>query len=139
MVARAILAEVKAGRGSPHGGVFLDIASRLPAEKIKAKLINNRVLSEPAVDQLSNEQVLDYIDWDGQAYFSQEDGNVIKGIPHNRFLVTVLQAMGLSPEDYEIEGAPGYGSTSTSGRDGNLWAIDYDLSQVGNILPGIDS
>ena len=29
-VARAINAEVKAGRGSPHGGVFLDIASRLP-------------------------------------------------------------------------------------------------------------
>ena len=38
VVARAILAEVKAGRGSPHGGVFLDIASRLPADKIKAKL-----------------------------------------------------------------------------------------------------
>ncbi|HLZ96281.1 MAG TPA: FAD-binding protein, partial [Candidatus Dormibacteraeota bacterium] len=30
-VARAITAEVKAGRGSPHGGVFLDIASRRPA------------------------------------------------------------------------------------------------------------
>ena len=29
-VARSIRAEVKAGRGSPHGGVFLDIASRLP-------------------------------------------------------------------------------------------------------------
>ena len=27
-VARAITAEIKAGRGSPHGGVFLDIASR---------------------------------------------------------------------------------------------------------------
>ncbi|HEY5939042.1 MAG TPA: FAD-binding protein, partial [Kofleriaceae bacterium] len=37
-VARAITAEVKAGRGSPHGGVFLDIASRLPAEAIKRKL-----------------------------------------------------------------------------------------------------
>src|SRR5215467_7348063 len=33
-VARANNAEVKAGRGSPHGGVFLDIASRLPAEEI---------------------------------------------------------------------------------------------------------
>ena len=29
-VARAINSEVKAGRGSPHGGVFLDISSRLP-------------------------------------------------------------------------------------------------------------
>ena len=30
-VARAINSEVKAGRGSPHGGVFLDIASRRSA------------------------------------------------------------------------------------------------------------
>ncbi|RLU99432.1 fumarate reductase/succinate dehydrogenase flavoprotein subunit [Streptomyces griseocarneus] len=37
-VARAINAEVKAGRGSPHGGVFLDISSRLPAEEIRRKL-----------------------------------------------------------------------------------------------------
>ena len=44
---------------------------------------------------------LDYIDWDGRAYFSQENGNVIKGIPHNQFLVTALQAMGLAPADYE--------------------------------------
>jgi succinate dehydrogenase / fumarate reductase flavoprotein subunit len=37
-VARAINSEVKAGRNSPHGGVFLDIASRLPAEEIKRRL-----------------------------------------------------------------------------------------------------
>jgi len=37
-VARSINAEVKAGRGSPHGGVFLDIASRQPADFIKRKL-----------------------------------------------------------------------------------------------------
>jgi len=37
-VARANNAEVKAGRGSPHGGVFLDIASRLPAEEILSRL-----------------------------------------------------------------------------------------------------
>jgi len=37
-VARAIHAEVRAGRGSPHGGVFLDIASRRPAEYIKRRL-----------------------------------------------------------------------------------------------------
>ena len=80
---------------------------------------------------------LDYIDWDGKAYFSQEDGNVIKGVPHNRFLVTVLQAMGLSPTDYERDGKPGYGSTSTSGRDGNAWPVDYDMASVGQILPGI--
>ncbi|MDA3021150.1 MAG: fumarate reductase/succinate dehydrogenase flavoprotein subunit [Actinomycetota bacterium] len=37
-VSRAINAEVKAGRGSPHGGVFLDVSKRLTAETIKAKL-----------------------------------------------------------------------------------------------------
>ncbi|PYT36685.1 MAG: fumarate reductase/succinate dehydrogenase flavoprotein subunit [Acidobacteria bacterium] len=38
VVARAITQEVNEGRGSPHGGVFLDIASRLPAETIRRKL-----------------------------------------------------------------------------------------------------
>ncbi|MEV6487200.1 fumarate reductase/succinate dehydrogenase flavoprotein subunit [Actinoplanes sp. NPDC051633] len=37
-VARAINSEVKAGRGSKSGGVFLDIASRLPAEEIQRRL-----------------------------------------------------------------------------------------------------
>jgi len=37
-VARAINSEVKAGRGSTHGGVYLDIASRRPAEYIKRRL-----------------------------------------------------------------------------------------------------
>ncbi|MFF8976860.1 fumarate reductase/succinate dehydrogenase flavoprotein subunit [Streptomyces cellulosae] len=37
-VARAINAEVKAGRGSPHGGVFLDVSTRMPAEVVKRRL-----------------------------------------------------------------------------------------------------
>ncbi len=37
-VARAINSEIKAGRGSPHGGVFLDIASRRDAEFIRRRL-----------------------------------------------------------------------------------------------------
>jgi succinate dehydrogenase / fumarate reductase flavoprotein subunit len=37
-VARAINAEVKAGRGTPAGGVYLDIASRRPAEFILKRL-----------------------------------------------------------------------------------------------------
>jgi succinate dehydrogenase flavoprotein subunit len=37
-VARAINSEVKAGRGSPHGGVFLDIASRRDADYITRRL-----------------------------------------------------------------------------------------------------
>ncbi len=38
VVARAIRKEVKAGKGSPHGGAFLDIATRRSAEDIKRKL-----------------------------------------------------------------------------------------------------
>jgi succinate dehydrogenase / fumarate reductase flavoprotein subunit len=37
-VARAINTEVKEGRGSPHGGVFLDVASRRSADDIKRRL-----------------------------------------------------------------------------------------------------
>ncbi|MBI3457290.1 MAG: fumarate reductase/succinate dehydrogenase flavoprotein subunit [Candidatus Rokubacteria bacterium] len=37
-VARAINAEIKAGRGSAHGGVYLDIASRRSADYIKRRL-----------------------------------------------------------------------------------------------------
>ena len=38
VVARAINAEVNAGRGSKHGGAYLDIASRRSADDIKKKL-----------------------------------------------------------------------------------------------------
>jgi succinate dehydrogenase / fumarate reductase flavoprotein subunit len=37
-VARAINSEVKAGRGTPHGGVYLDVSTRLSPEVIKKKL-----------------------------------------------------------------------------------------------------
>src|SRR5215813_6950503 len=37
-VARAINSEVKAGRGTPHGGVYLDIASRRDADYIRRRL-----------------------------------------------------------------------------------------------------
>jgi len=38
VVARAISQEVREGRGSPHGGAFLDIASRRQPEEIRKKL-----------------------------------------------------------------------------------------------------
>jgi succinate dehydrogenase / fumarate reductase flavoprotein subunit len=37
-VARSINSEIKAGRGSPHGGVFLDVSSRMPAAEILRRL-----------------------------------------------------------------------------------------------------
>jgi succinate dehydrogenase / fumarate reductase flavoprotein subunit len=38
VVARAITQEVREGRGSPHGGAFLDLASRRKPEEIRRKL-----------------------------------------------------------------------------------------------------
>lgn len=78
---------------------------------------------------------LDFIEWDSPLYFSQNGGHVIRGIPHNRFLVSVLQAMGLSPNDYEQGGQPGYGSTETVGKSANTHAVDYDFSRIGDPLP----
>jgi succinate dehydrogenase / fumarate reductase, flavoprotein subunit len=37
-VARSINSEIKADRGSPHGGVFLDVSTRMPAAEIMARL-----------------------------------------------------------------------------------------------------
>jgi len=38
VVTKAIFKEIKEGRGSPHGGVFLDISSQRPVDYIKRKL-----------------------------------------------------------------------------------------------------
>jgi succinate dehydrogenase / fumarate reductase, flavoprotein subunit len=37
-VARSINSEIKADRGSPHGGVFLDVSTRMPAAEIMRRL-----------------------------------------------------------------------------------------------------
>jgi hypothetical protein len=80
---------------------------------------------------------IDYIDWNRPVKFHQEDGPVIEGVPYNRLLVTLLQAFGLSPSDYERDGQPGYGSYETSGKTTTAHAIDYDASQYGAVLPGL--
>ncbi len=78
---------------------------------------------------------VDYIDWNGKAYFGQNGGTVIKGIAHNRLLVTLLRSMGLSANDYESQGKPGYGSDSTIGKSASSWPTDY--SHLGDMFPGI--
>jgi hypothetical protein len=79
---------------------------------------------------------LDYIDWLGQrSYFAQEGGNAITGIPHNQLCNTILQAMGLVPEDYE-RGRRGFGIIDPVNKGADMpraWKMD----RVGDILPGI--
>jgi succinate dehydrogenase/fumarate reductase flavoprotein subunit len=47
---RAIYAEVQAGRGSPHGGVFLDFRATLPAELQEAFGPVIRILADQGID-----------------------------------------------------------------------------------------
>lgn len=78
----------------------------------------------------------DYIDWSQQyANPIPEWGVLSPGIPHNRWLVTMLQAMGLRPQDYERGGAPGYGHGQAISTPYN-WP-GWDTSQLGSPLPGI--
>jgi hypothetical protein len=80
---------------------------------------------------------IDYSKWQGEYANPIEHGVLIPGLPHNRFLVTCMQAMGLRPEDYEEGGTPGYGSqASVEPADG--WATsDWELDEIGNPLPGV--
>ncbi len=64
-------------------------------------------------------------------------GVLIPGMPHNRLLVTILQAMGLSPADYERDGRAGYGHSEFFDGAYNLSANEYTIGSIGEPLPGI--
>jgi hypothetical protein len=80
---------------------------------------------------------IDYCDWTNGEGNPIEHGILIPGLPHNRFLVTCMQAMGLTPADYEEPGVPGYASQEIVdppyGWDSSWW----DLSHIGDPLPGV--
>ncbi len=85
---------------------------------------------------LKSGRYIDYVDHDRPIRFRQHDGSVVEGVQYNRLLVTVLQAMGLSPDEYEREAGRGYGETRTIEK-GDGFARDYDDSNVGDPLPDI--
>jgi hypothetical protein len=87
--------------------------------------------------RLRTGQYLDFIDWEAPLASTQENGPIVEGVPHNRLLVTLLQAFGLRPHEYERFGRPGYGSYSTVGKSSRDFAIDYDASRHGDVLPGV--
>lgn len=80
---------------------------------------------------------IDYIDWRRPIVRVEQDGPMIEGVPYNRLLVSILQAMGLTPADYVRDGQPGYGSYAQYGKDARSFAVDYDASQHGLPLPGL--
>lgn len=95
------------------------------------------VLAGSAGGYFDTGRYIDYIDWNRNVKFSQHNGMVIEGVPYNRLMVTILQAFGLGPEDYEREVGQGYGETRTLGKPSDAFAVDYDFSRIGDVLPGI--
>lgn len=85
---------------------------------------------------LKTGRYLDYVDYERRVRFSQHGGNVIEGVQYNRLLVTIMQAMGMTPEEYEREPGRGFGEYRTIGK-GDGFARDYDESNVGEALPDI--
>ena len=85
---------------------------------------------------LNTGRFIDYVDYDRPIRFRQHDGSVIEGVQYNRWVVTMMQAMGLQPSEYEREAGRGYGEYRTVGKDDGF-AKDYDESNVGQVLPDI--
>jgi hypothetical protein len=79
---------------------------------------------------------VDYTDWDNDYANAAGGGVIIPGVAHNRFLVTVMQAMGLEPTDYERDGRPGYGEREVTGW-GSYPPAPSDTSNMGVPLPGL--
>ncbi|MEM9075069.1 MAG: hypothetical protein AAGE52_41615, partial [Myxococcota bacterium] len=85
---------------------------------------------------LKSGRYIDYIDYERPVRFRQHDGAVIEGVQYNRLLVTLMQAMGLAPGEYERVAGRGYGELGTLEK-GSGWATDYDDSNVGEPLPDL--
>ena len=62
---------------------------------------------------------------------------MIEGVQYNRLLVTIMQAMGLTPDEYERVPGRGFGELGIIEKDPGAWAVDYDDSNVGEPLPDI--
>lgn len=124
------------------GKTFLDNSIVMWGNELGMNHLNWSIptlLAGSAGGALNPGRYIDYIDWNRPVKFRQEDGPVIEGVPYNRLLISILQAFGLQPSDYERGGKPGYGSYSTAGKTADAHAIDYDATQYGKPLPGLAS
>ena len=85
---------------------------------------------------LNTGRYLDYVDHDRPIRFRQHDGSVVEGVQFNRLLATVMQGMGMTPDEYERVPGQGFGEYRTIDKDDGF-AKDYDDSNVGEPLPSI--
>jgi hypothetical protein len=100
------------------------------------------VMAGSAGGVVKTNRYIDYCDWKNGEGNPIDQGILIQGLPHNRFLVTCMQAMGLAPSDYEQASIPGYASQiKFNGNSPDGWNASnvghWDLDHIGDPLPGV--
>src|SRR5574341_1633100 len=135
-VARAINSEVKAGRGTEHGGVFLDIASRRPAEYIQRRLPSMYHQFKELADV---DITKDAMEVGPTCHYAM--GGVRVDADTTAATVPGLFAAGEVAAG--LHGANRLGGNSLSdllvfGRRAGLYAAEYVKKFTGSVKPGID-
>jgi len=121
------------------GKTYLDNSLAFWGNELGFNHANNGVpalLIGSARGKFKTGRYLDYTDWYSRSFFAQQGGNAIQGLAHNRLLVTIMQAMGLAPADYEQPGKSGYGHYTTEGKQAGTNPVDYGQDK-GVVLPGL--
>lgn len=128
-----------------NGATFLDNSVVLWGNELSAGSWHTNyslpvLLAGGAGGYLKTGRMVDYSDWANQLttfFFSKDEVSLIRGVPHNRLMVTLMQAMGLRPEDYETNGQPGYGTYALDGKSVEDHLLDYVPEEFGAVLPGL--
>ncbi len=133
-VARAINTEVKAGRGSPHGGVFLDIASRRDPEYIRRRLPSMYQQFRELADVDITKEAMEV----GPTCHYQMGGLRVEA---DTAATTVPGLFAAGEVAAGLHGANRLGGNSLSdlvvfGRRAGLHAAEYALAQ--SVVPAVD-
>jgi hypothetical protein len=79
-----------------------------------------------------------YIDYRNLAKAYDATKTEFEGVLYNRYLVTVMQAMGLSQPDYQINHMPGYGDTVNNSyagfKNSRIGRYSYELARLNTPL-----
>jgi hypothetical protein len=95
------------------------------------------VLAGSAGGFLRTGKFLDYSQYGAaQVHVGNEGAMSYVGRLYNQLLVTILQAMGLSPSDYEQNGIAGYGLNTSLSADRNK-RYEMKRTEVGQVLPRV--
>ena len=137
--------DVRVGRGKPEAGTICleashsgnnvtihvrDDGAGIDVDKIKAKLIENRILSASAVDELSDEQILDYI-WHPGFSTAKEVTDVSgRGVGMD----VVKTRIGLLNGTIEVDSGPQRGATFTLRLPLTLAIIDCLLVRMRGVV-----